>query len=250
MYALLCEDSINSVFCGIYEAWAGGYDREEVVLRTGGVQNYELFMEYRKVPEDALAGQKVANTIRRRFGEEMYERICYALWSDGEDKADAVYRMVRYGIEHNCGYGFKNHLTNEAVQRVFELWRRTYNEAHHFLGFLRFFELESGVLHANIHAKNQVLEPLAVHFSDRLPGENWVICEKNRKIAAVHPSHKDWFFIEEEQILPLFEQKRSRLDEEFSNMWSCFCNSISIEARKNLKLQRQNLPLRFRGDMV
>lgn len=250
MYTLLCEDSINGVFSGIYETWAGKYNRDEVVLRTGAVYNYELFMEYRKVPEDAAAGQKVAGTIRRRFGEETYERICYALWSDGEDKADAVYRMVRYGIEHHCGYGFQNHLTNEAVQRVFELWRSASNEAHHFLGFLRFFELKNGVLCANIHAKHQVLEPLAMHFADRLPGENWMICEKNRGIVAVHPAYRNWFLTKEEQVLSLLEEKRSTSDEEFASMWNCFCNSVSIEARENLKLQKQNFPLRFRQEVL
>lgn len=250
MYALMCEDSINGVFSGIYEAWAGKYNRDEVVLRTGAVCNFELFMGYRQIQEDAEAAQKVANTLRRRFGEETYERICYALWSDGEDKADAVYRMVRYGIEHNCGAGFRNHLTNEAVRRVFELWRAAFNEAHHYLGFLRFSELKNGVLCANISARHQVLEPLAMHFADRLPKENWLICEKNRGLAAVHPAGMDWFLTKEEQISTLSGEKRSTSDEEFASMWRCFCNSISIEARENLELQKKNFPLRFRQEVL
>ena len=37
---------------------------------------------------------------------------------------------------------------------------------------------------------------------------------------------------------------------EFEQLWKGFCKSISIKERENLKLQRQNLPLRFQKDMV
>lgn len=250
MYTFVCEDSISGVFCGIYEAWAGKFNRDEIRMKAGNVKNYELFMEYKTIDNKLELAQKVANTIIRRFGEETYEMLCYALWSESEDKADAVYRMVRYGLEKKCGYDLKNHLTEPSVQRTFELFRTCYNEAHHYLGFVRFAELESRVLYAEIKPKNYVLEPLAVHFADRIPGENWIIHDSIRRKVVFHRAFGDWLVIDEQSVVNLIQEPWKQSEEEFQQMWKLFCDAISIEARKNLKLQRQNLPLRFRETMV
>lgn len=250
MYTFVCEDSISGVFSGIYEVWAGKYDRSIVKLKAGDIDNYELFMEYRYIKNDMQLALKVSNTIKRRFGEEVYEMICYALWSSGEDKADVVYQMIRYGIENNCGVQLKNHLTHSAIQRVFQLYRSVYNEAHHYLGFLRFAELENGVLYGEIRPKNQVLEAVAVHFADRLPGESWIIHDSIRRRAVVHQAFSQWLVVDEQLVLDVIQKPWNHSEAEFRQMWKSFCETISIEARTNLKLQRQNLPLRFRETMV
>lgn len=249
MYTFLCEDSISGIFSGVYEAWAGKYNREEVFFRTGEIGNYELFMEYKRIENDLGLSSKVSRTIRRRFGEETYEWICYALWSEQEDKANAVYQTIRYGIENRCGYGLRNYLTEQSIQRVMELGRGTYNEAHHYLGFVRFMELQNGLLYSEIEAKNYVLEILADHFADRLPGENWIIYDKAHKEAALHPALGDWLVTDEKVIEQIVQSPLAKYEQDFQNMWRRFCQSITIEARENLKLQRQNMPLRFRKNM-
>lgn len=249
-YTLICEDHIEGIFSGVYEAWAGKYNRQHLRLYAGDIQQQELFVEYVKVLSNAEWSRKVSNTIRRRFGEEVYETICYALWSNGEDKANAVYQMILYGIENHCGAQLQNHLTNPYIERVFRLRRTVWNEAHHYLGFVRFEELENGLLYAQIEPKNYVLEPLAQHFADRLPAENWLIFDKIRKLAVVHEAYGRWFVADEDSVYVLLQKRRGQKDEEYRIMWKNFCNAISIEARYNHKLQQQNLPLRFQKNMV
>lgn len=250
MITLLCEDSISGVFSAIYEAWAGRYNREELHVRAGGIDNYEMFMEYRQVETAQEQAAKVARTLQKQFGEKAYEKICYALWSNGEDKADAVYGMVRFGIENHCGYAIHNYLTEEPVCRVFQLSRGSFAEAHHYLGFIRFAQLDNGILYAAIEPKNNVLEPVAVHFEDRLPGENWVIHDKTRGCVAVHQAGDMWLIADEQRVMEQIRRPYADGEEDFRQLWRNFCHSVSIEARENLKLQRQNLPLRFRRNMV
>lgn len=250
MYTFLCEDSMEGIFSGIYEAWAGKYNRNEIVMKAGEAGNYQLFMEYKQIEKNTLFAQKVKNTIIKRFGMEAYEQICYALWSSAEDKADVVYRMVKYGIEHACGYELCNHYTEASIQRSFELFRASYNEAHHYLGFVRFAELKNGVLYARIRPKNQVLVPVAAHFADRLPGENWILHDIGRQQAVVHERFCQCFVAEEKLLKNIIQYGESESETEFQEMWKSFCKSISIESRENLKLQQQNLPLRFREYML
>ena len=46
-----------------------------------------------------------------------------------------------------------------------------------------------------------------------------------------------------------FLSQISQEEEQFRQLWKLFTKSISIQARENRQLQRQNLPLRFRTYM-
>lgn len=250
MLTLLCDDSIDGVFSAIYEAWAGGYNRDELMIRIGDIWNYELFMEYKHVKICLEHSNKVGRTLRRMFGEEVYEDICYALWTRQEDRADAVFKMVKYGIEHKYGRRIRNHLTHNAAERVFELSRSTSREAHHYLGFIRFARLQSGILYAQIEADNYVLEAVATHFADRLAGEDWIIHDSGYAKAVVHRAYKGWIIAEEKKIDKIIARGYACEEEEIRHLWRNFCDSVAIQARINPKLQCQNLPQRFRKYMI
>ena len=164
MYTFICENSIEGVFTGVYDAWASKYGHKNIRLITGNVDNYELFQEYITVTPHTVKSQKVARTLIKRFGPKVYEDICLAILSNeltarkhGLDKADCIYRTILLGFSMRDGSKVLTALGEPYVHRVFELSRATNMEAHHLLGFLRFSELENGVLFSTIHPRNDVL---------------------------------------------------------------------------------------------
>ena len=52
MYIFLCEDSIDGIFTGIYDAWASKYGHANISLTTCPPDNYVLFCEYITVQTD------------------------------------------------------------------------------------------------------------------------------------------------------------------------------------------------------
>ena len=152
---LLCEDSLEGVFTGIYKAYERKENHKECKVQAGQVNNYELFAQYVEIkPEDELAG-KVSRTICRDLGMEAYRAICQALAAEDDDKADAVYHTVVEGLKHHGkssnGFGqaagsIMGNLTNPYVRKVFELSRSTEFEIMRIKQFLRFKELENGIL--------------------------------------------------------------------------------------------------------
>lgn len=70
MYTFICENSIEGVFTGVYDAWASKYGHKNIRLITGNVDNYELFQEYITVTPHTVKSQKVARTLIKRFGPE------------------------------------------------------------------------------------------------------------------------------------------------------------------------------------
>ncbi|MCI9531899.1 MAG: DNA metabolism protein [Lachnospiraceae bacterium] len=258
MYIFICEDSIDGIFTGIYDAWASGYGHENVALTAYEPENYMLFCEYIRVQTDFGKSGKVARTLRRHLGEETYGELCQAALAfensrsrrHSMDKADAIYKTVVLALSRKDGSKILQCLGEPCVSRTFRLSRSMGNEAHHLLGFLRFRELENGVLFAQITPKNHVLEFLGEHFSDRLPEEDFMIYDAAHGQAALHTKGKGFFITDTQDLDEAGLSRISGEEAEWQRLWKGFFDSIAIEARKNPKLQGQNLPKRFWKNMV
>lgn len=258
MHVFICEDSPNGILTGIYDAWSArialGVPHSDVRLVCAPPDNYELFCEYHAIAVSEEKAKKVADTLRKKFGAEFCHTILNAVFS-GEsdagktDKADAVYHTVAAAFRsQNGGSAALSRLGDPYVYRVFELSRATASEAHHLEGFLRFSELENGVLFSEIHPKNYALPILAEHFTDRFPAENFIIYDRTHETAAVHRAKRRFFLADAPKLSAETLPRRSGNEEAFRSLWLTFFKSIAIEARTNPKLQKQNIPMRFWND--
>lgn len=257
MYIFLCEDSIDGIFTGVYDAWASRYGHGNISLTTCPTDNYSLFDEYVTVQTDYEKSEKVARTLRSRLGEDTYTEICQAASSTEEydrkkamNKGEAIYRTIVLALALKDGSKVLNYLGEPYVNRVFHLSRSTGNEAHHLLGFLRFQELENGILFARIHPRNHVLPFLGEHFSDRLPQENFMIYDASHSQAALHPKGKGFFLTDTGELDEEMLHRYSPEETEYQKLWCRFFDSIAVEARINPKLQNQNILKRFQQDVI
>ncbi|MBQ7925942.1 MAG: TIGR03915 family putative DNA repair protein [Lachnospiraceae bacterium] len=242
------EDTMEGIFTAIYKIYEDKNQHKECRVSIDG----ELFLmaEYQPVETDPERAMKVIRTIWRRFGAEDYETICYALSSRDPEKADAVYHAVSYGLDRNVSQGhlFDN-LADAYLHKVFTLARGAGNESCHVRGFLRFEEVQQGFLYASIGPKNNILTFLMPHFADRFPMENFMIHDAVRGIFGVHPAGEQWYLVDGE-LLQQEDFIPSEAEEQYQRLFRHFCSTIAIKDRKNLKLQQNLLPLRFREYMV
>ena len=256
MYIFQCEDSIDGIFTGVYDAWASHYGHKHIQLSSDNSDNLMLFSEYIPVIPDSDKSRKVSRTMITRLGTDFYETICKCAMADSHcrkstmDKANAIYQTIVMALALPEGAKVLEYLSEPCISCIFELCRQTANEGHHLLEFLRFSELKSGILFAQIHAKNDVLPILATHFTDRLSLENFIIYDASHQMAAVHQSSKDYLIVDASSLnLDLIKEYSSE-EEGFRKLWCTFFDSIAIEARKNPKLQSQNIPKRLWDDTV
>ncbi len=244
-----CEDSLESVFTAIYLAYEEKRDHMDTCISL--TKDPILFAEDVYVMPDQEKMNKVMRSLYRIFGEKDYMSLCMALASQDMGKAQAVYRTVVNGLSARCeaGHLFDN-LSNDEVHRAFALARGVGREIGHLREFIRFEELKNGLLCAKINPKNNVIGFLMPHFSDRLPQENFMICDEQRGIFAIHPAGQQWYlFYGGEQELEL-SFALSAEEQEYQELFRYFCHKIAIEERKNLKLQQGMLPLRYRKNMT
>ncbi|MDE6743968.1 MAG: TIGR03915 family putative DNA repair protein [Lachnospiraceae bacterium] len=251
MIVVICKNTIEGIYSGIYQAYEMKCDPTDTRLALEEEYEPELFdecIEASTAPEKAV---KVKRTLNREFGRENTRHLTYALVAGAADRADAVYHTIVVGLKRRLGFRVLENLADPYVIRVLELKRAVENEFLHLRGFLRFRELESGILYARMRPHHYVLELLMNHFEDRLPGEDFIIYDAERGIAGVHQKDMEMYYVNQ-----IGDQGKGNTtvysDEEllYSEWFRGFCKSIAIKERKNTDLQRQMLPLRFRSDMT
>ena len=249
MTIFVCEDSLDGILTGVYDAWDSRLGHSRVKLKTAGVDTYELFCEYRDVKTDMEKAEKVLRTVFRRMGEEAGEAICYACACPHPDKADAIYRLIARGLSMTDGTKAVHYLQDSSVSLVMKLRQKAWHEAHRMLGFLRFEELSGGVLYAQMEPPCAVLPLIAPHLADRLRQENWIIHDLKRGLLALHRAGGWWVLTDDQELNREFLAGRSEREEEFQMLWKTFCRTIAIEERRNPHCQQTLLPYRFRPHM-
>ncbi len=247
----LCDDTIDGIFTAIYQAWSSKYGHANIKIeeKAGRNQysNMELFSEYIPVETNNDLAVKVSETIKVKLKEEAFQMVCHVALSNYYGKADLIYRFLILGFA--AGTGIMEHLSNEVVCKMHQVSKYVFNEAHHLFGFVRFSEQDNGVLMSVIHPNNNVLAILAPHFADRLPREHFIIWDKNRDNAVLHAPGRPWIMVDA-SILNTMDLDDGHIEDEYTDLWKIFFKHIAIEDRINPKLQRNNLPLRFRKDIT
>lgn len=244
----LCEDSIEGIFTAIYQAWdsRNGHSNNRIKVYEKE-ENYELFTEYIQVISDEKLAWKVRESIKKKIGFVAYEIIYFTAISDYEDKADLIYRFMILGFQ--LGKNVINYLSEDSVNKAVKLRQKVWYEQHHYLGFLRFEELENHILCAKITPRANVITLLAPHFSDRLANHDFMIIDERRGLAVIHPANKMWFLASTTMMNQEDLSHISRKERELQETFRVFVNSISIKERENKQLQQNNCPLRYREYM-
>ncbi len=249
-YIYQCEDSLEGIFTAIYNIYRDGRNLPDTRISVD--KEAYLFAEYVPVETNQEEAEKVMRTCRERFGERDFYGLCMALGSYDSDKAQAVYKTIVYGLKAKPAKGHLfDHLSDDNILKAFKLSNTVCREIHHLYGFVRFRELENGILYADISPKNHVMISLMEHFSDRMPSENFAIFDCERKLFGIHPANRQWFLTGEKELEEQIGEIAVTAEEEhYAELFRHFCKRIAIKERYNPHLQRNMLPLYFREYMT
>lgn len=253
----VCEDSLTGIFSGIYEVWKRKMTAEEAGLEVGDSFERRLFCEYIFCKAEERKALAVIRMIQKNLGADVYEKISYALLSADRRKAEMVFRAMLEAKKLSRKDRLMEHLGNEAVRAVFGMYRQVANEAHHYKGFVRFRELKNKTLFAKIEPKHAVLPCIAEHFADRFPQENWIIYDKTHEVFLIHEKGKRYYFLQQYMCMKGDSGSAQNIaggfseeEMDYETLWKGFVQSIGVAERENRALQNQNLPLRFRTNLV
>ncbi len=246
----VCNDTVTGIFSGIYDAWKTKLGEEQVGIVLKGTIDQELFCEYAEVIESDKKAIAVENLIKRHLGYNAYWHIYHAILSEASDKGDAVLGAMLAARKLSDSKKIMEHLSHPKVHKVFELSRKVSNEAHYYQEFVRFSELDNGILFSQIEPRSQILTCIGDHFSNRFPLENWMIYDKTHKTFLVHQEKQPWMLVLNEEPDAKVLQRVSEREAMYVKLWKEFFHSIAIKERESYERQRQHMPLRYRGNVT
>lgn len=240
----ICENTTSGIFTAIYEAWASNYGHANNEIVVKEPENLEFFTEHIVMKTDLEKANKVARSIQKKISREAYIMVYNSTLSKNERKADIIYRFLIIGFA--MGKSVLQHMSNDAVMGIVKMDQNVKNEFFHYEGFLRFTQINQQLLLARFRPENDIITVLAEHFADRLSGENWMIYDERRKIAAIHEKNTQWFLYHGMEL----EDNQGIVEQDmYFKLFKRFVDSIAIKERENEKLQLNMLPNRFREFM-
>jgi len=244
----ICEDSAEGIFTAVYDGWLEA-KKGQIQIRICEPENMELFTRFQYVKSDSEKAGRVMRTVLMKLGTIAYQDLWYAAAASDPDRGTAVFYTVYKSYNHGkWDPGIMEAVADAHVGMVSRLRTRVWRELHHYYGFLRFREIGGQVLFSEIEPESDILEMLGEHFKDRFQGENWMIYDKRRKKAILHPRQSSCTVIRDVQ--PKMTDQSLGQPEIYEDLWRAFCGAIAIPERKNLALQQQLLPLKYRRNMV
>lgn len=236
------DGGFSGFLSAVFEAFTLKQERPRFRCPTAGGRMLELFDEPVPVTFSAGRAQRVAEGIRRQGGAEVWKALVRAFLSDAGGKEEFIFAFIRR-LMNGGGPEILNRLDLPETAAVCRASGRTANEAHKFLGILRFVKY-SHLYYAPIEPDCRVLPLLAGHFSTRFADQEWVIHDVRRAEALFWNRGKLSFETGVTAEAPEDE------DDFFEHLWKAYFTAAAIEERRNLALQRNFVPLKYRSCMT
>lgn len=229
----LTDGSERGFFTAVFDA----YTDKDAYLTSSKAFQSGLFDTFIEVESEETKAQRVMKKLFSLSSQGARE-ILSILRTEADEKEQAAFlyakKIVRYGE------GARSRLADAEVHRALDLSGRVWKEVHRLKGFLRFREMENGVLYAPCSPDNDIVDLLLPHFIDRLQGLAFVVHDCRRGIAGIYDG-KEWVLVAAGRA----EIRLSEKEEAFSALWKKYYQTVNIPSRKNLRQQKNYMPVRY-----
>lgn len=236
----------DGTFAGLLTLFAHLFSQGEVPeeIREEGEGEPSLFdAEFRLTTDPAVAA-RFLRAVESRIGRQGARNLCLAHASELPGVAMDLYRYLALG--RRLGLRLDAHLTDPAILSVHRAADLTRRETHRLKGFVRFRELDGGLLYAPLEPDHAILPFLAPHFAARLPRESWLIHDLRRGTGVMGQQGR-W------SIGDIHQEATPHLSDEeplVRELWKRFFSTVAIPERRNPRLQRQFMPKKYWRHLV
>ncbi|WFA08196.1 TIGR03915 family putative DNA repair protein [Tissierella sp. Yu-01] len=236
------DGTFDGLLTCIYEAFYRRENPDDIVPIDKLEENF-LIQRY-FITTDIEKSSKVYKSIEEKISLESLRRVFNAYLSELPKSGINILDYLRLG--YKIGKDIDNNLANDVVRVIDKINFKVSREKHLFLGILRFKMLENDILYATLEPEFNIVGLVAPHFANRMSNENWVIHDVKRNVAAFY-NKKEWIirdFVVEDNLL-IHED-----EEEYEEMWKAYYKHMAIESRKNLRLKKNYMPMRYWKHLV
>ncbi|MBN1466636.1 TIGR03915 family putative DNA repair protein [candidate division KSB1 bacterium] len=215
-----------------------------VAIQPIAANTADLFAEPTRVETVEIIAEDLLFQIRNEISELAYDHVLYTFLSEHKKRELILYYYIRKGL--TVGAKVDHMLTDRWVAQTRSLTRKVKREVHRFKGFVRFSALADGSYFATIEPDYYILPLIAPHFVKCLADQCWIIHDIRRNKAAIY--NRKAICLSDVSLSE--ELLYSQADDEHKRLWKQYYDAIGIVQRRNAKLRRQFIPLKYQKHLA
>ncbi len=225
------------LLCCIFNAF---YDRRKPDGIFCSAYQYSVFDEIKEIVSDNEKAERVKKCIEKCKTKYASFDLDFAYLSGLENKYKIIFDYFYYVIK-NKNIDVSENYAESSVAAFNELKQKIWFETHRFKGFIRFSETEKGYFYSHYEPDNDITALLMPHFTARFKNHAFIIHDTKRNILGLYDGEKS-AVVENDRPITVF---LSESEKSFTELWTTYYDSVNIKERKNEKLMKQYLPVRY-----
>ena len=243
-----CKPTWEAMLTCIYDAWSSKKGHQNIKLLLEPIDQYSLFDEYIHVDEDMEKVNKIMDAVNLKISTYFYHALVYTSMAYEEDVLDNIYRCMLLGFAY--GPEALNMVQYRDIMRNRQIRTRLGKEINRFQEFMRFHKVSGGIYVAHFEPKSRIAMALGPVFEDRMPSEHWMIIDDIHREAVIHPKDESFYMrsLSDEEFNRFLDTEK--INDEFTDLWKTFFDTIAIEERKNERCQNNMFPIWTRKHAV
>ncbi|SHJ12969.1 probable DNA metabolism protein [Hymenobacter daecheongensis DSM 21074] len=235
-------EGLLSVLFAVYDRRAAPNSIQPVGAAQGGLFAQPVFID----THEATAA-RVWEGLLRHLDEEARTRLFHTFLSEDADREMLIFRYADLAMR--SAQDISENYADDTVRRIQRLAQQMYREKHRMEAFVRFEKTQDGLFHATIEPDFDVLPLIAPHFTKRYADQRWLIFDKRRRYGLYYDlTRTDVVQFEANTPQRNTDISATVLDEReplFRLLWQSYFDHVNIPERKNIKLHRRHMPLRY-----
>ena len=222
----------------VFDSYYGKHTPNKLTDKDGQVSFFDKLYTIESNVEKSNRVTKCLNNIAT---PNVLKDVNLALKSGQEDKYTVIFNYIKTAID-NKKIDISKNFADKHVLAFFDIIKKVSYEIHRFKGFIRFEQSVDGYYYAHYTPDNDITWHLMPHFAQRFADQAFIIHDTKRNVLGMYDGYEVKTINAEDRQVTVYLS-----DEEinFKKLWQTYYKSVNIKERKNHKLMKQFLPLKY-----
>lgn len=241
------DNTIEGLFCCVFFAYE---QKVTPNIILGELEQKPLFYDY---SYHIITEKEKANRVLIKLENilsSFARKMLFSVWlSELPDTNMLLFRYICKNID--APSSIEMNFGDPDVIQISKIAKKVGSEARKIIQFLRFQQTKDNIYFAPVAPRYNVISMAVHHFKKRFVDQEWVIFDTKRMIGLYYDLQEINEVTFDQSVLnsfargPLDSDKASESEIYFSEIWKAHFEHLAIKERLNLKLQRQQMPIRF-----
>jgi probable DNA metabolism protein len=239
----------DNTFDGLLTAVFDAFNRKEFPDRIVSQEiQLPLFTDVFRVITDTEKSERVLNGLKKKISRSALNMLFICYFSETEDIENLLFRYIRKSFVSPVS--IEMNFADDDVLSLSKIFKKVERETTHIKQFARFQKTADGIFFSVMEPLCNVLPLCSSFFEDRYADQQWILYDSKRNYGLYYDLEKTEVIHFEHFNLSLKTgqlavEQMDEYEAAFQKLWKDYLKAVTIQERKNLRLQQQFMPKRF-----